>query len=153
MPLFRRGPQLKDDALNGLSGMFLSCPTDPTPGADKLDSSKLDLSLASLAHVDDYLDAIRTRKLDERDKAVIVLRCGAYVGEVIRQTEGDFVMAECFTEDSACRIQRACRLQSILVEALAAFAIVWSILYWMYRKNEFISIWPETPDFGIGAKR
>jgi len=27
-----------------------------------------------------------------------------------------------------------------LVEALAAFAVVWLILYWMYRKKEFIKI-------------
>ena len=27
-----------------------------------------------------------------------------------------------------------------LVEATAAFTVVWSILYWMYRKNEFIRI-------------
>ena len=29
---------------------------------------------------------------------------------------------------------------TLLVEALAAFAVVWSILYWMYRKKEFIRI-------------
>ncbi len=27
-----------------------------------------------------------------------------------------------------------------LLEAAAAFAIIWSILYWMYRKKEFIRI-------------
>jgi predicted acyltransferase len=27
-----------------------------------------------------------------------------------------------------------------LVEASAAFAVVWAILYWMYRKKEFIRI-------------
>lgn len=89
MPLFRRGPRLKDDALSGLSGMFLSCPTDPTPGADALDASKLDFSVASLAHVDDYLKAMRSRKLGETEQAVVVLRCGAYVGEVIRRSTGD----------------------------------------------------------------
>lgn len=42
------------------------------------------------------------------------------LGEVIRQTEGDIQMAECFAENSTCRVQRACRLQGILVEALEA---------------------------------
>ena len=42
------------------------------------------------------------------------------LGEVIRETEGEIVMAECFAENSACRIQRACRLQSILVESVEA---------------------------------
>jgi hypothetical protein len=27
-----------------------------------------------------------------------------------------------------------------LVEAAAAFAVIWSILFWMYRKKEFIKI-------------
>ena len=123
MPLFRRGPQLKDDALNGLSGMFVSCPTDPTPGANKLDASKLDFSVASLAHVDDYLDAIRARKLGERDKAMVVLRCGAYVGEVIRQnsTERDFHWLD---------YDEALRLDSVIGtmggKSLGLAAILWS---------------------------
>ena len=32
------------------------------------------------------------------------------LGEVIRQTEGANVMAECFAENCTCRIQPACRL-------------------------------------------
>lgn len=46
------------------------------------------------------------------------------LGDVIRQSEGDILMAECFADESACRIQRACRLQGILVEALAAMFLV-----------------------------
>ena len=46
------------------------------------------------------------------------------LGEVIRQTEGDFSMVECFTENSACRIQNACRLHGILDEALQAMFLV-----------------------------
>ena len=46
------------------------------------------------------------------------------LGDVIRQTEGDIQMAECFAENSTCRIQRACRLQGILVEALVAMFLV-----------------------------
>ena len=46
------------------------------------------------------------------------------LGEVIRQTEGDNAMAECFAENSACRIQSACRLKSVLSEALSAMFLV-----------------------------
>lgn len=46
------------------------------------------------------------------------------LGEVIRQTEGDCAMAECFAANSACRIQPACRLKSILGETLGAMFLV-----------------------------
>jgi len=46
------------------------------------------------------------------------------LGNVIRHTEGDMAMAECFAEKSACRIQPACRLKSILGEALSAMFLV-----------------------------
>ena len=46
------------------------------------------------------------------------------LGEVIRQTEGDSSMAECFAENSTCRIQPACRLKGILSEALSALFLV-----------------------------
>ncbi len=46
------------------------------------------------------------------------------LGDVIRQTEGDFALVECFTENSSCRIQPACRLHGILDEALSAMFLV-----------------------------
>lgn len=46
------------------------------------------------------------------------------LGEVIRQTEGDNVMAECFAANSTCRIEPACRLKGILGEALSAVFLV-----------------------------
>lgn len=46
------------------------------------------------------------------------------VGEVIRHTESDFTMAECFADKSTCRIQGACCLPSILNEALKALFLV-----------------------------
>ena len=42
------------------------------------------------------------------------------LGEVIRQTEVDLALVECFAADSACRVEAACRLKGILGEALAA---------------------------------
>lgn len=46
------------------------------------------------------------------------------LGKVIRQTEGDFAMVECFADNSSCRILSACRLKGILGEALSAMFLV-----------------------------
>ena len=46
------------------------------------------------------------------------------VGDVIRQSESDFAMAECFAGHSACRIHGGCGLPGILTEALSAMFLV-----------------------------
>jgi hypothetical protein len=79
---------LQDKALSGLAEMFASpelVADDPTPGAELLDSSRLDFTVKSLRFVDDYLARMRKRRLleDGEDYCKLVLRCGAYVGEVI----------------------------------------------------------------------
>jgi hypothetical protein len=58
---------------------------DPTPGSELLVASRLDFTVESLGLVDDYLDAMRKRSLVEGDDdyCKLVLRCGAYVGEVV----------------------------------------------------------------------
>jgi Rrf2 family transcriptional regulator, nitric oxide-sensitive transcriptional repressor len=44
------------------------------------------------------------------------------VGQVVRDTEGQAVPAECFaTEDSTCCIVQCCRLQGVLADAVKAF--------------------------------
>ena len=42
------------------------------------------------------------------------------LGQVIRHTEGLIELVECFSGESHCRIQPACRLRAILAEALGA---------------------------------
>lgn len=42
------------------------------------------------------------------------------LGEVLRQTETDFALVECFGGDSHCFMEGACQLQAVLGEALAA---------------------------------
>jgi hypothetical protein len=88
MALFSRKPELQDEALSELGQMFASpelVADDPTPGSELLDASRLDFSVESLSFVDDYLDQMRRRQLVEggEDYCKLVLRCGAYVGEVI----------------------------------------------------------------------
>ena len=90
MGLLNRKPKVQDEALSELGQMFASpdlVADDPTPGSELLDSTRLDFSLDSLAFVDDYLEQMRKRKLDEEseDYSKLVLRCGAYVGEVVRR--------------------------------------------------------------------
>ena len=43
------------------------------------------------------------------------------LGEVLRATEPDFALVECFTADNQCLITPHCRLRGALREALAAF--------------------------------
>jgi len=47
------------------------------------------------------------------------------LGAVLRQTETDFALVECFGSDSQCYMDGACQLQSVLGEALTAmFAVL-----------------------------
>lgn len=47
------------------------------------------------------------------------------IGQVVRETEGAAVPAECFGEDRGhCRITRVCRLSGVLNEAVEAFYAV-----------------------------
>jgi hypothetical protein len=66
-----------------------------TFGRQHLDRRRLDFSVESLKHVNDYLEAIRKDYLEanRKDKNAetqwikVVLRAGAYVGEVIRKND------------------------------------------------------------------
>jgi Rrf2 family nitric oxide-sensitive transcriptional repressor len=46
------------------------------------------------------------------------------VGEVVRATEGDFALAECFDRAGACRLDGRCRLKATLQRALAGYLAV-----------------------------
>ena len=46
------------------------------------------------------------------------------LGDVIRHTESDFTLVECFGANATCRIQEACHLNAILDEALIALFLV-----------------------------
>src|SRR5579864_4657969 len=86
MGFFNSKPKIQDQALSELSQMFsMDLAEDSTPGRELLDASRLDYSVESLGLVDDYLDEMRKRKLEDQAYMKVVLRCGAYVGEVIRR--------------------------------------------------------------------
>ena len=67
-----------------LAHMFVSYPLDPMPHKDRLNAAQVDFSLASLGMVDQHLEAVRSERLEGELLVKFVLRCGAYVGEVIR---------------------------------------------------------------------
>ena len=46
------------------------------------------------------------------------------LGELVRDTERDLALVECFGDENECIITPACRLKPILAEALAAFLAV-----------------------------
>ena len=92
MALFSRKPELQDEALRELAQMFVSpelVSDDPTPGMELLDTSRLDFTVESLALIDDYLDKMRQQQLDDEGYGKLVLRCGAYVGEVVLRNAKD----------------------------------------------------------------
>jgi Rrf2 family nitric oxide-sensitive transcriptional repressor len=65
-----------------------------------------------------YLTAVRGRsgglKLAKRPDKI-------RLGDVMRATEPDFALVECFMSDSQCLLTSHCRLRGALKEALAAF--------------------------------
>ncbi len=84
-PFRSKQPKLQDAAMADLAQMFVSYPADPMPCAEFLESAQMDFGLASLGIVDQYLDRVRSEGLEGELLIKFVLRCGAYVGEVIRQ--------------------------------------------------------------------
>lgn len=68
-----------------------------------------------------YLETVRGKgggiRLARAPQAIVL-------GEVIRQTESDFALAECFASEATCRIRGACGLHAILNEALSAMFLV-----------------------------
>ncbi len=46
------------------------------------------------------------------------------LGAVLRATEDDFDLVECFGAENVCRISRVCRLKGVLKEALQAYLAV-----------------------------
>ena len=86
-PFSRKKPLVErhDVALADLARMFVRNPDDPTPGHELLDASKFDFTLESLGAADQHIEFMRNRSLQGEELTTFVLRCGAYVGEVLRQ--------------------------------------------------------------------
>ena len=129
MPLFGKRPapsqpEFKDDALAEVAEMFFNYGPEPTPGVELLDTLRLDFTVESLRHVDDYLEAIAARARTDRETQVIVLRCGAYVGEAIRRNSARSPIYHWLDYDEAIRLDN--RVGSFGGKSLALMAVLWS---------------------------
>ena len=83
--LFSKHPNFVDREFGDLSLMLTQDKGNPTFRRDLLDESKLDFSMESLRHIDSYLEILYKNPPEGHDMARVVLRCGAYVGEVMRK--------------------------------------------------------------------
>lgn len=92
--LFRRGPAFVDQAFVEVAQMFTEDEKRPTYGREWLDRQQLNYSLLSLKHVDAYLTRVHADPPSDDEKFFVVLRGGAYVGEVIRRSLPEFHWVE-----------------------------------------------------------
>jgi hypothetical protein len=84
---FRKGPRFANEEFAGQAHMLTGDAANPTWKRELLDEKQLDFSPESLKHLDAYLEAVhgeRPQTDDELNR--VVMRCGAYVGEVIRKS-------------------------------------------------------------------
>lgn len=68
------------------------------------------------------------------------------LGAVLRATESDFALVECFGDDNCCRISRSCRLAGIANEALVAFMSTfdrYTLADILVRREHFLGPAPE----------
>lgn len=77
-----------DEALGQLAVMLLHYPMDPTPEIHtflRKETERLDYSVESLPVLQSYVSYMRSRKLSLPKRQAVILRVGAYLGEVIRR--------------------------------------------------------------------
>jgi hypothetical protein len=87
--LFRKSPAFVDKEFSDLSRMLTQDTRLPTYKRELLDEKKLDFSVDSLKHIDAYLETLHGTPPQQQDLAVVVLRTGAYAGEVIRKKSSE----------------------------------------------------------------
>ena len=83
--VFRKRPKHVNEEFSDLSRMLFQGQENPTYKHELLDERKLDYSVESLKHIDEYLEALHSTPPQQEEFVCAVLRCGAYVGEVIRR--------------------------------------------------------------------
>lgn len=84
LPFCRPTPKFEDHALHELALRIHSDNEHPTFLRELLAEKDLDFSLESLKKIDDYLTVVRKEPPEDADIYRVILRVGAYVGEVFR---------------------------------------------------------------------
>ena len=88
--LFKKSaPVFCDAALEDLSRMLTQEDERPTYRRELLQAERLDFTLESLKHIDEYLEIVRQDEIPNEHMTPLVLRVGAYAGEVIRRNTTD----------------------------------------------------------------
>ena len=82
---FSKGPTFVDREYADLSLMLTQDDRNVTFRRDALNPDSLDFSIESLRHIDEYLEHLRADPPEGHDFLRVVLRTGAYVGEVMRK--------------------------------------------------------------------
>ena len=98
---FKRKPKNVNPAFSDLSLMLTQEKQNPVYKRELLDEKKLDFTLESIRHIDQYLSQIRNDELDEQEYMKVVLRCGAYIGETMRKINPDW---NWFDHKQACKL-------------------------------------------------
>jgi len=83
--IFNGNIESVDEVLFAISTFLVNGnPEGDIPFVKELNRDQLDYSISSLKRVDEYLKKVRKKKLNNYQIALIVLRCGAYCGEIIK---------------------------------------------------------------------
>ncbi len=83
--IFKRKPKFNNEANQDLAEMLLECSENPILKAKYFEDKKMDYTIESLSHLDDYLEELRSDLPENEELVKITLRSGSYVGEVIRK--------------------------------------------------------------------
>ena len=86
---FKRKPKFNNEAGEDLALMLTNYPEDPLRNADFFSNFDMDFSIDSLIHVDSYLESLRDDLPENEELVKITMRCGSYVGEVIRRSSSE----------------------------------------------------------------
>src|SRR5262245_2526749 len=104
-PFGGKQPKVQDEAFADLAQMFLSYPEDPTPGSESLNVAQCDFSVESLRLIDAHLETMRHGQLESQAMTKFVLRCGAYLGEVVRRHAATGTPWHWITYDDAVKLE------------------------------------------------
>jgi tetratricopeptide (TPR) repeat protein len=75
----------QNEKLISIVELFLAKPEEETLGQAMIDRKLYDFSLESLEHLEQLLTNVQNEVASESERAGLILRCGAYTGEVIRR--------------------------------------------------------------------
>ena len=116
---FNKTPKINNQTHIELAKMFWADTTTPIYNIKFLDPSKLDFSVESLKHVDEYLEIAYKNELSDEEYITVIMRVGSYVGEVIRKNLNTYNWLEYKEAKKAHKIIKEYGLQ------LSTLAVLW----------------------------